>query len=116
MSRWRSCRCVSLLVWMCLFACGSAVAEQGPPGLLPTLGSIERLDPRFDALVPRDAVIEVLAGGFAWAEGPVWLEGEQAVLFQSCSARDLRHGQMTIPEMSYWQGDSHGRQASQEDP
>ena len=81
MSRWRSCRCVSLLVWMCLFVCGSAVAEQGPPDLLPTLGSIERLDPRFDALVPRDAVIEVLAGGFAWAEGPVWLEGEQAVLF-----------------------------------
>jgi hypothetical protein len=66
---------------MCLFACGSAVAEQGPPDLLPTLGSIERLDPRFDALVPRDAVIEVLAGGFEWAEGPVWLEGEQAVLF-----------------------------------
>ena len=81
MSRSRSCGGVCLLTCMCLFAYGSAIAEDGPPDLLPTLGSIERLDPRFDALVPRDAVIEVLASGFAWAEGPVWIEGEQAVLF-----------------------------------
>ena len=40
-------------------------AEPGPD-LLPTVGSIERLDPRFNALVPADAVIEVLASGFAW--------------------------------------------------
>jgi len=60
----------------------TARAEEGAsPDLLPTVGSIERLDPRFDALVPRDAVIEVLASGFVWAEGPVWLKGEQAILF-----------------------------------
>ena len=63
-------------------AAAAARADERPvPNLLPTLGSIERLDPRFDALVPRDAVIEVLASGFEWAEGPVWLKGEQAVLF-----------------------------------
>lgn len=56
-------------------------AEGAPPDLLPTVGSIERLDPRFDALVPHDAVIEVLASGFAWAEGPVWLRNERALLF-----------------------------------
>ena len=57
-------------------------AEEAPPlGRLPTLGSIERLDPRFDALVPQDAVIEVLASGFLWAEGPVWVARERAVLF-----------------------------------
>jgi len=33
---------------------------------------IVRLDPRFDKLVPVDAVIEKIAGGFAWVEGPVW--------------------------------------------
>jgi gluconolactonase len=42
--------------------------EGGPTDLLPTLGSIERLDPRFDKLVPKDAEIEVLASGFEWAE------------------------------------------------
>ena len=68
----------------CLLAIVAAVAaadEGSSPDLLPTLGSIERLDPRFDGLVPPDSVIEVLASGFVWAEGPVWLTSEQAVLF-----------------------------------
>lgn len=63
---------------------GTSVAssdDAGQPDLLPTLGSIERLDPRFEKIVPPDAVIEVLASGFVWSEGPVWLKGEQAVLF-----------------------------------
>jgi gluconolactonase len=51
------------------------------PDILPTLGSIERLDPRFDAIVPQDAIIEVVASGFMWAEGPVWLKAERALLF-----------------------------------
>jgi gluconolactonase len=55
--------------------------EGGPTDLLPTLGSIERLDPRFDKLVPKDAEIEVLASGFEWAEGPVWVKTDGAVLF-----------------------------------
>jgi gluconolactonase len=37
-----------------------------------TLGKIDRLDPRFDKLVPKEAAIEKLAEGFDWAEGPVW--------------------------------------------
>ncbi len=43
----------------------------------PVLGEILRLDPRLDALLPADAKIEVLASGFVWSEGPVWVpEGE----------------------------------------
>jgi gluconolactonase len=38
-----------------------------------TIGSIERLDPAFDHLVAPDAHIEVLAKGFTWSEGPVWV-------------------------------------------
>ncbi|HSD51576.1 MAG TPA: SMP-30/gluconolactonase/LRE family protein [Candidatus Methylomirabilis sp.] len=34
--------------------------------------SIHRLDPRFDRLVPRNAILEKLDDGFAWVEGPVW--------------------------------------------
>jgi gluconolactonase len=40
-----------------------------------TLGTIERLDPKFDDLIPKDAAIEILAGGFDWSEGPVWVKG-----------------------------------------
>src|SRR5882724_2940114 len=48
----------------------------------PVIGSIERLDPALDALVPPDAKIEKLAEGFTWAEGPVWTtEGGGALLF-----------------------------------
>ena len=36
------------------------------------IGSIVRLDPALDALVPRDARIEKLAGEFQFTEGPLW--------------------------------------------
>jgi gluconolactonase len=58
---------------------GVPAAEPGTD-VLPTVGSIERLDPRFDALVPPAAVIEVLASGFAWSEGPVWVSNDRAGL------------------------------------
>jgi gluconolactonase len=35
-------------------------------------GDVLRLDPAVDAIVPRDAVIEKVAGGFQFTEGPVW--------------------------------------------
>jgi len=47
----------------------------------PTIGTIERLDPRFDKLVPRDAVLEKLAEGFKWSEGPVWVREGGYLLF-----------------------------------
>ena len=39
---------------------------------VPTLGTIERLDPAFDKLIAKGAVLEKLADGFNWVEGPVW--------------------------------------------
>lgn len=47
-----------------------AVADEKPM----TLGVIERKDPAFDALIPKDTIIEILAGGFDWSEGPVWVK------------------------------------------
>ncbi|QDT00352.1 SMP-30/gluconolactonase/LRE family protein [Adhaeretor mobilis] len=38
-----------------------------------TTGEIERIDPAFDKIVSSDAKIEVLAEGFTWSEGPVWV-------------------------------------------
>ncbi len=45
------------------------------------IGSIERLDPRFDKLIPPDAKLEKLAEGFLWAEGPVWDQRKGYLLF-----------------------------------
>jgi gluconolactonase len=46
-----------------------------------TVGSLERLDPAFSALVSPDARIEKLAEGFDWAEGPVWRRSGGYLLF-----------------------------------
>lgn len=46
-----------------------------------TVGSIERLDPAINALIPANARIEKLAEGFAWSEGPVWRRGGAYLLF-----------------------------------
>lgn len=42
---------------------------------------IVRLDPRFDQLVPSAAVLEQIADGLAWVEGPVWNQQGDYLLF-----------------------------------
>src|SRR5919106_1499755 len=51
-----------------------AAAFPKPPG-------IERLDPALDKLIAPDAVIEVLADGYTWTEGPVWVKDGGYLLF-----------------------------------
>jgi gluconolactonase len=46
-----------------------------------TIGTVEPLDPQFAQFVAADAAIEVLASGFRWAEGPVWVSELNGVLF-----------------------------------
>jgi gluconolactonase len=53
----------------------AALARATPPA------TIERLDPRLDALLARDAGVEVYAGGIAWAEGPLWSAADGRLLF-----------------------------------
>lgn len=59
----------------------SCSSEPSARKAYPTTGSIERLDPLMDELIPEDAEIEVLAEGFTWSEGPVWIEADQMLLF-----------------------------------
>ena len=46
-----------------------------------TIGSLEFLDPEMEKLVDKNAKIELLADGFGWAEGPVWVDKLDGVLF-----------------------------------
>lgn len=46
-----------------------------------TLGSIERIDPALDEIIAPDARLEVLAEGFEWTEGPVWVSQGNYLLF-----------------------------------
>ncbi len=73
-----------------LLACGSAflasscvsgapqsLASTAAPSAVPAAATaIVRLDPALDVVLARDAVIERVAGGFDFVEGPVWTYGE----------------------------------------
>ncbi|HEU5118596.1 MAG TPA: SMP-30/gluconolactonase/LRE family protein [Isosphaeraceae bacterium] len=56
---------------------------QAQESKLPAIGRIERLDPRFDSIVPRDARVERIGEGFNWSEGPVWFPDEGGYLLFS---------------------------------
>lgn len=46
-----------------------------------TVGKIISLDPKFYELIDSNATIEVLADGFGWSEGPVWIKDGNYLLF-----------------------------------
>jgi gluconolactonase len=58
-----------------------AVAGLQPGSIAKHPPRIVRLDPRFDRLVPKEAVIEKVADGFSWVEGPVWNRKQGYLLF-----------------------------------
>ena len=62
---------LSLLAGWLVITGMSAIAQ---PSNYPTIGQIIRADPRLDKLIPKEAKIEVLASGFIWSEGPIWVK------------------------------------------
>jgi len=47
----------------------------------PTVGRIDRLSPKLDAVIAPDAEIQQLADGFIWTEGPVWVRDGGYLVF-----------------------------------
>ena len=88
-----SLACVSTLT-LCALLFSGATAEAGDKKVVrrapaeprkepwfPSVGSVIRLDPAIDQLIPTNAVIEKLASGFGWAEGPVWIWRNHSIYF-----------------------------------
>jgi gluconolactonase len=46
-----------------------------------TTGSVDRFDPALDAIITPGVKPEILADGFEWTEGPLWLPEEQFLIF-----------------------------------
>ena len=67
-TRLKSLLAMALITVASSTAFSRALAHEKPA----VLGSIVRLDPAFDELVPKDARLEKLAGGFTFTEGPLW--------------------------------------------
>ncbi len=62
----------------------SATQENEQPTETPTYqstGSIERLSDQLDEIVPTNAQLEILAEGYEWSEGPVWVSQGNYLLF-----------------------------------
>jgi gluconolactonase len=65
------CCTLALAAVFALTGCASKPEVSQAAGL-KSAGSIERLDPALDSLIPKDAVIEKVGGGFQFTEGPLW--------------------------------------------
>lgn len=55
-----------------------------------SVGSIVRLDSELDRIVPKDAHIEKLAGGFQFTEGPLWRPQQQVLWFSDVVGNVVR--------------------------
>lgn len=47
----------------------------------PTTGSVNRLSPEMDAILEPGILPEILADGFEWSEGPLWLPDQNILIF-----------------------------------
>lgn len=93
----RSCLALMLVVCAACEVRRSPEVESQGLGSMPVTdsgaGTIVRLTPAFDALVPRDAQIEKLADGYMFTEGPVWVRRGQPgpyLLFSDIPANAIR--------------------------
>lgn len=66
-------------MWLKLFAACFAIlllnsnCEFCDANDYPTIGEIIRESDKLDKIISKEAVIEVIASGFDWSEGPVWI-------------------------------------------
>ena len=65
------------LLLVFLLATLNAMAQQP----YKTIGTLERLDPALDKIVSPGAKAEIIAEGFDWSEGPLWVEKHKMLLF-----------------------------------
>jgi gluconolactonase len=71
----------SLLLAAIVCALALPTSAQQPAAKSSEVGKIERKDPRFDKLIPKNAKIIKVAEGFKWCEGPVWVPAKGCLLF-----------------------------------
>ncbi|HZX57516.1 MAG TPA: hypothetical protein VFE54_02280 [Mucilaginibacter sp.] len=54
-----------------------SVYAQGTKSLI----TLEQVDPKFSIVVSKNAKAKILADGFLWSEGPVWIEKYKMFIF-----------------------------------
>src|SRR5215208_534597 len=71
-----------LYVWLLLYGTSMTIDDAcADEQRSRNVGTVERLDPLLDKLVPPGARMEVIGEGYAWCEGPVWVPKRHFLLF-----------------------------------
>jgi len=71
--------CRNCLLWMMVFLTGHICA--GYAQAAKPLITLQQIDPQFSSIVSKNAKAEILADGFLWSEGPLWVESHKMFLF-----------------------------------
>ncbi len=69
-----------LLLAAITFAGPGLLQCAGQPGY-PVTGGVDRLSPEMDKIISPGIQPEILADGFTWTEGPLWLPDQEALVF-----------------------------------
>jgi len=70
--------CIVIPAIFCFLVNASA---QPAAGSYKMIGTIQRVDPSLDKIISPDAKAEVIAEGFGWSEGPLWLPSRSMLIF-----------------------------------
>ncbi len=70
---------ILLITTVLLLSCNNE--QQKNTSVYKTTGSVERIDAALDSIIDADAVAEIIAEGFEWSEGTLWIEKENMLLF-----------------------------------
>lgn len=62
----------------------------------PTTGTLVKFDSSLDSIILPDTKAEIIASGYEWSEGPIWLASEQKLLFSDVPTNTIY--QWTEPE------------------
>lgn len=50
---------------------------------------IERFDPKLDEIIKKSAKVEIIADGFTWVEGPLWVESQKMLLVSDVFSNEV---------------------------
>ena len=78
-----------LIVFAIFSNCGNQTKSEHSMKTYIKTGSVERLDTRIDDIIPKDELPEIIAEGFQWTEGPLWIPGEEILLFSDIPANSV---------------------------
>jgi gluconolactonase len=68
-------------LFIIIAACNSGQENKKQEMKYKNIGTIERLDYSLNNIISADANAEIIAEGFEWSEGPLWIEKHNMLLF-----------------------------------